>query len=75
PGSTGHRECGARPRRFRRILDAQSSREERLAIADDVIVNDADLDTLTRKVADVHTFYVASSRHPSFAKDRASAQN
>ena len=59
----------------RRILDAQSSREERLAIADDVIVNDADLDTLTRKVADVHTFYVASSRHPSFAKDRASAQN
>ena len=59
----------------RRILDAQSSREERLAIADDVIVNDAALDTLTRKVADVHTFYVASSRHPSFAKDRASAQN
>ena len=59
----------------RRILDAQSSREERLAIADDVIVNDADLDALVRKVADMHAFYVASSRHPSFAKDRASAQN
>ncbi|MEM6810182.1 MAG: dephospho-CoA kinase [Pseudomonadota bacterium] len=59
----------------RRILDAQSSREERLAIADDVIVNDADLDALARKVADMHAFYVASSRHPSFAKDRASAQN
>lgn len=59
----------------RRILDAQASREERLAIADDVIVNDADLDALTRKVADTHAFYVASSRHPPFAKDRASAQN
>ena len=59
----------------RRILDAQATREERLAIADDVIVNDADLDALTRKVADMHAFYVASSRHPSFAKDRASAQN
>lgn len=59
----------------RRILDTQATREERLAIADDVIVNDADLDALTRKVADMHAFYVASSRHPSFAKDRASAQN
>lgn len=34
----------------RRILDAQASREERLAIADDVIANDGDLDTTLEQV-------------------------
>lgn len=59
----------------RRILDAQVSREARLAIADDVIVNDADLDSLERKVDALHRHYVAMSRQPRFARASASAQN
>lgn len=59
----------------RRILDAQASREARLAIADDVIVNDADLASLDRKVDALHRYYVAISRQPRFAEDSASAQN
>lgn len=59
----------------RRILDAQASRKARLAIADDVIVNDADLASLERKVDALHRHYVAISRQRRFARDRASAQN
>ena len=59
----------------RRILDAQVSREARLAIADDVIVNDADLESLERKVDALHRHYVAISRQPRFARASASAQN
>ena len=59
----------------RRILDAQVSREARLAIADDVIVNDTDLASLERKVDALHRHYVAMSRQPRFARAPASAQN
>ena len=59
----------------RRMLDAQASREARLAIADDVIVNDADLQSLERKVDGLHRHYVAMSRLPRFARAPASAQN
>ena len=42
----------------RRILAAQASREERLAIADDVITNDAGLDELRTQVMDLHERYL-----------------
>lgn len=66
---------GETPDGARRILDAQVSREARLAIADDVIVNDADLESLERKVDAMHRHYVAMSRQPPFARASASAQN
>ena len=42
----------------RRILAAQASREERLAIADDVITNDAGLDELRTAVDELHRQYL-----------------
>jgi dephospho-CoA kinase len=42
----------------RRILAAQSSRDERLAIADDVIVNDGDLDETREQVHALHRRYL-----------------
>ncbi len=42
----------------RRILAAQSSREERLAIADDVINNDSDLQHLRSQVTALHARYL-----------------
>jgi dephospho-CoA kinase len=42
----------------RRILAAQSSREERLAIADDVISNDDDLDRTREQVLALHRRYL-----------------
>ena len=41
------------------MLDAQASREARLAIADDILVNDAGLDALDRHVAALHAQYLA----------------
>ena len=41
-----------------RILAAQASREERLAIADDVITNDASLDELRNQVTALHHRYL-----------------
>ncbi len=43
----------------RRILAAQSSREQRLAIADDVINNDQDLSQLEEQVNQLHSKYQA----------------
>ena len=40
------------------IMDTQASREQRLARADDVIVNDGDLASLTRQVAQLHELYL-----------------
>lgn len=45
------------PAQARRILAAQSSREERLAIADDVIRNDVDLQALGKNVKDLDRKY------------------
>jgi len=42
----------------RRILAAQSSRDERLAIADDVIVNDGGLDATREQVLALHRCYL-----------------
>ena len=42
----------------RRILAAQASRDERLAIADDVIVNDQGLEHLDAEVSRLHELYI-----------------
>ena len=42
-----------------RMIDAQSSREDRLALADDVIMNDGDIDFTRQQVAEVHQTYLA----------------
>jgi dephospho-CoA kinase len=41
------------------MLDAQASREQRLAVADDVIANDGSLAELDQRVADLHVRYLA----------------
>ncbi len=42
----------------RRILATQASRQDRLAIADDIIVNDADLGSTRDQVNDLHSKYL-----------------
>ncbi len=42
----------------RKILAAQASREERLAIADDVVTNDGTIDELVAKLRQLHDRYV-----------------
>ncbi|MEN8259746.1 MAG: dephospho-CoA kinase [Pseudomonadota bacterium] len=44
---------------FSRILQAQASRTERLAAADDIIVNDAGISKLEAQVEKFHKFYLA----------------
>ncbi len=51
-----------------RILQAQSDRASRLAIADDVVVNDSTLDALLRKTDALHAFYLALA-------DQSAAEN
>lgn len=46
----------------RRILAAQASREQRLAIADDVILNDGDLEHTRDQVRTLHSGYTDSAR-------------
>jgi dephospho-CoA kinase len=53
---------GATLAEARAILAAQAPRATRLAAADDVIVNDADLHRLRDQVQDLHARYVALSR-------------
>lgn len=43
---------------IRAILNAQASREDRLRHADDVLVNDRDLDWLKQEVERLHEFYL-----------------
>ncbi len=50
------------PAEIEAILDAQASREERLAAAHDVIVNDTDLNALDQQVARLHQRYLELSR-------------
>ena len=44
-----------------KILEAQVTREQRLAVADDIIVNDADIETLQHKVMQLHEKYLHTS--------------
>jgi dephospho-CoA kinase len=46
---------------FAKILQSQATREQRLAVADDVIVNDSDIETLQRKVKQLHEQYLHTS--------------
>ena len=46
---------------FEKILQAQATREQRLAVADDVINNDADLDNLQKRVKELHQLYLQKS--------------
>ncbi len=46
----------------RRIIAAQASRDERLAIADDVVRNDGPLDKTRSRVAELHDEYLAMSK-------------
>ena len=46
----------------RNIMAAQASRETRLAAADDVIVNDQDLEHLDRAVTRLHSEYLAAAQ-------------
>ncbi len=50
---------GSTPSEARRILAAQATREQRLAMADDVIVNDADIGQLRGQVEVLHRRYLA----------------
>jgi dephospho-CoA kinase len=49
----------------RRILAAQASREQRLAMADDVIRNDSDLTSLSAQVSALHDRYTALAHLPA----------
>ncbi len=53
---------GATAESAQRILTAQASREARLAIADDVLVNDGDLHALDGEVAQLHARYTLLAR-------------
>nr|VFJ89486.1 MAG: dephospho-CoA kinase [Candidatus Kentron sp. LFY] len=53
---------GASEAAIRAIIDAQASREGRLAAADDVIVNDGDVERLGRETMDVHYRYLEMAR-------------
>ena len=46
----------------RRMLAAQSTRQQRLAIADDVIINDGDESALDAQVAALHARYLELAR-------------
>lgn len=41
-----------------KIIEQQASREQRLAIADDIITNDGDIEKLSQQVADLHVQYL-----------------
>jgi dephospho-CoA kinase len=51
----------------RAIMAAQASRSQRLAIADDVIVNDGDLDALDAVVVNLHERYLELARQHASA--------
>ena len=52
---------GLTEQEVRAIMAQQISRSERLRVADDIIQNDAGLDTLRQQVADLHWRYIALS--------------
>lgn len=52
---------GLAPAEVRAIMAAQASRAERLAAADDVVVNDGDLATLAERVAELHAAYLSGA--------------
>lgn len=53
-----------------RILAAQLSREQRLAEADDIVLNDGSLDELDRQVAELHRRYLMMSEREASPRER-----
>ena len=53
---------GSTTQQVQQMLAAQSSREQRLAVADDVIVNDGDLQQLRREVEKLHRHYLTLAK-------------
>jgi dephospho-CoA kinase len=53
---------GATLEQARQILSAQATREARLAIANDVIVNEGDLGAVRDRVAELHALYLKLAR-------------
>lgn len=51
------------PESVQLVIDSQSKRQERLAIADDVILNNKDLNSLKAKVEKLHLFYLSLSKN------------
>ena len=69
---------GCDAQQARAMLDSQTSREARLAAADDVILNDASLSALGPKVAALHQNYLAlaaAGRPPGPATDHPAADH
>lgn len=50
------------PKDVQTIMDTQSSRQKRLEMADDVISNASDIDSLHHKIDDLHQQYLALAR-------------
>lgn len=48
---------GSTPEVIQGLLDAQASREDRLAVAHDVVLNESDLETLTLCIRQIHQLY------------------
>jgi dephospho-CoA kinase len=61
---------GSTHEQAQRMLAAQASREQRLAVADDVIHNDGDIASLRDQVETLHTRYLAAA---SAQSDRAAS--
>jgi dephospho-CoA kinase len=40
-------------------MHTQISPEDRLAVADDIVKNDGDIDNLRRQICDLHRFYTS----------------
>lgn len=57
---------GVTPELAEAMLDAQASRNQRLAMADDVIVNDGPLSALDAQVRELHDRYLARARSDEF---------
>ena len=46
----------------RQIISSQSDRKERLSIADDIILNDNDFDSLDTQIINLHRYYLALTK-------------
>ncbi len=69
------RRSGLAREQVERIVQAQAPRSARLALADDVVVNDAGLDQLTAEVERLHARYLQASKDKAAEdKSRGGAQ-
>ncbi len=64
------RRSGLAREQVERIVQAQAPRSARLALADDVVVNDAGLDQLTAEVERLHARYLQASKDKA-AEDKS----